>query len=122
MHTGPANSRGSRGALVGAAIGAGLSAAVWFAERAAVAGGANAAGLGFGDSHLLFFLSFPWSLAVLAVGATAESLGLHALPLRAFFFVMPTVAGAGWGWIAGRVVRRRRRRRAGHEPPGALPR
>lgn len=114
MHT---RARGSRGALVGALVGAALSAAVWLAERAAIARGADGAGLGFGDSHLLFFLCFPWSLAVVAVGAALESLGLHAIPPRLFFLVMPVVAGAVWGWLAGRLLRRWRHPRAGDPPP-----
>lgn len=114
MHT---RSAGSRGALVGALIGAALGAAAWLAERAAVAGGADAAGLGFGDRHLLFFLSFPWSLGVAALGAAVESLGVHALPFRVFFYLMPVAAGAGWGWIVGRVVRRWRRHPGAGTPP-----
>ena len=92
------------GALAGLAVALG----VWRYEQAAIAAGENPAGVGFGVSHLLFFVSLPWSVLVWGVMVVVgDATGADGPAfLRPFFYAMPAVAGAGWGWIAS--LRRRR--------------
>jgi hypothetical protein len=86
---------------LGSAIGVLGAVAAYIGEQSSLAGGANAAGVGFGISHLLFFLALPWSLGVLLVmwivGGITHSDGPAFL--RPFFFAMPIVAGTGWGCL-----------------------
>ena len=89
---------------LGPFIGAAVALWIWHAEASAIAAGEDPRGAGLGASHLLFVLSLPWSLAVwavlIAVGTATGADGPAFL--RPFFYVMPVVAGAGWGWVASR--------------------
>lgn len=89
---------------------AGLAVAlwIWWGEYRAIATGQSAAGAGVGASHLLALISFPWSLGVLALlRALASATGADGPAfLRPFFYAMPLVAGAGWGWLTSVVWRR----------------
>jgi hypothetical protein len=103
----------SLGALAGAAV----AVWAWRETQAQLATGVSAAGVGFGMSHLLFLISFPWSVAVWAL-AIAKVLitGVDGAGGMAPFYAMPIVAGAGWGWLASFVARRRTRAHSS-EPP-----
>jgi hypothetical protein len=96
--------------------GVAVSAWVYLEEQASVRAGENSAAVGFGTSHLLFFVSLPWSAGVLFLmwAAAAASGADGPAFLRPFFYAMPVAAGAGWGALAAliadwRAVRRRSR-------------
>ena len=100
-------SRRTRFALSGALAGAAGAAWVWHLARSAIDAGQNAAGVGFGVSHLLFLVSLPWSVLPLMAGVAASALtGVDNAAFNApFFYAMPVVSGAGWGWLASFVRR-----------------
>ena|SRR5215217_5780536 len=102
--------RRDRFVTAGAFVGAAIAAWAWHAGRAALAAGENAAGVGFGLSHGLFFISLPWSILVwAAMVAIAAITGADGPAFLApFFYAMPVVAGAGWGWLASFIRRRAR--------------
>jgi hypothetical protein len=100
--------------LSGAIMGAVVSGWAWLDTTQRLAAGGNAREIGFGLSHLLFFVSLPWSILMVFVGwAIALVVGptdgsLKMLP----FYAMPIVAGACWGWAADRLYTRLRRDRS----------
>jgi hypothetical protein len=103
------------GIALGALAGAAVSAWVWVDYRAALAAGGDPRALGFGVSTLLSVISFPWSLAV-ALAATPVALLKKAVTgtdggpwVLVLCFLMPTVAGAGWTWLAFWLTARLRR-------------
>jgi hypothetical protein len=94
--------------LWGAAFGACWAlAAEWTYWSAGHAGG-RMTGVGFGTSLVLFFLSLPWSVLVWALrsGIALVTRVDGAAFNMPFFFCMPIVAGAGWGWVIGVLLRR----------------
>ena len=95
--------------VVGALLGAALSSYVGWAEWRSIAAGQNPAGAGFATSHLLFFVSLPWSAPVIGLaGVVGRVTGADGPAfLRPFFYAMPVVAGAGWGLLWA-VLRRGR--------------
>lgn len=104
--------RRTRFITVGAVVGAAIAAWAWHGAQAAIAAGENAAGVGFGLSHGLFFISLPWSILVWAILIVISMITGADGPafLAPAFYAMPVVAGAGWGWLASYVGRRRARR------------
>jgi hypothetical protein len=70
--------------------------------------GVNMNGFGLGQSISLFVLCLPWSIAVwIVMLGTVILTGEHGAAFNAsFFFCMPIVAGAGWGWVIGELRRR----------------
>jgi polyferredoxin len=102
--------------VVGALLGLVVTIAVFLYELVAIAKGEDPRSLGFGVSHGLFLFCAPWSLIVYSfVVVIGMTFGLDGPAfLRPFFFSMPVVAGAGWGWLLGflgEYLERRRNRR-----------
>ena len=93
-----------------------LAVAIW--EQVSLSHGQNTAAVGFGTSHLLFFVSLPWSAGVLAIMWAVLGF-LHAdgpAALRPFFYAMPIVAGLAWSAVVAIVVDWRRIRRQASRP------
>jgi hypothetical protein len=100
--------------LSGAIMGAVVSGWAWLDATQRLAAGEHEAGIGFGLSHLLFFVSLPWSILALPLGAI---IALIVGPADGsvnllVFYAMPIVAGACWGWAADRLYARIRRARS----------
>src|SRR5687767_7623254 len=96
--------------LVGTVVGAAVSLWAWREGQAELAAGVSEAGVGFGVSHVLFIVSFPWSIAIWALMIAQVSLtGVDGAGGLAPFYAMPILAGAGWGWMISFVPWRRRR-------------
>ena len=98
--------------VMGVLAGAVVAFLVWRSAQADLAAGEDAAGVGFGTSHVLFFLSLPWSLAIFIIGPILSAFDVHKLYA---FYVLPVIAGVGWAWLLSErqpTPRRRPSRRA----------
>lgn len=101
-----------RPVVVGAMIGAGVSAVFALGETSAATG--------YGNSLALFALSLPWSALTMALGAPIVALlGLpERVAAHGLVYTMPVVSGAVWGAlyqlvravVAGNRAARARRR------------